>query len=163
MKKDFNIINLVSSDGCFDLQFRKDTRHERTNAPTYYRLKAQFVVTSPKNDIKLLEKIKNELDCGDITVSGTQARFSVQKINDIADIVVPYFRKNCLVDKKKKDFELWAKGVDVMQRNRGKQLTTWKKGDICTLIEVHKSASKYKIRPRTPKWIERAKTMTKTA
>ena len=54
----FNIAMLVNNDGCFDLQFRKDTRRERTNSPTYYRWKAQFVVTSPKEDVKILEKIK---------------------------------------------------------------------------------------------------------
>ena len=59
-KENFNIVTLVNNDGCFDLQFRKDTRHERTNAPTYYRWKAQFVVTTPKENIKVLEKIKNE-------------------------------------------------------------------------------------------------------
>ncbi|MCX6724013.1 MAG: LAGLIDADG family homing endonuclease [Candidatus Staskawiczbacteria bacterium] len=158
----FNIVNLVNSDGCFDLQFRKDTRHERTNSPTYYRWKAQFVVTSPKNDFKILEKIKNEMDCGEITVSKDQARFSVQKISDIAEVVVPFFRKNLLADKKKKDFELWAKGVEVIQRNKGKSLASWKKNDLCTLIEIHKSSAKYKNRPRAPKWLEMAKAFSKT-
>lgn len=161
-KENFNIASLVNNDGCFDLQFRKDTRHERTNSPTYYRWKAQFVVTSPKADIKILEKIKREMGCGEVTVSQSQARFSVQKISDIAEAVVPFFRKNCLGGKKKKDFELWAKGVDVIQKNKGKYLTNWKKSDLCTLIEIHKSSAKYKNRPRQPKWLDMAKALSKT-
>ena len=161
-KQIFNIVNLVNSDGCFDLQFRKDTRHERTNSPTYYRWKAQFVVTAPKSDIKILEKIKRGMACGEINISKDQARFSVQKISDIAEVVVPFFKKNILSDKKKKDFELWAKGVEIIQRNKGKFLTAWKKNDICTLIEIHKSSAKYKSRPREPKWLEMAKTLSKT-
>ena len=161
-KENFNIVNLVNNDGCFDLQFRKDTRHERTNSPTYYRWKAQFVVTVPKENIKILEKIKNELGCGEVCISKDQARFSVQKIGDIAEIVVPFFKKNFLSDKKKKDFELWAKGVEVIQRNKGKYLADWKKNDICTLIEIHKSSAKYKSRPREPKWLEMAKTFSKS-
>jgi hypothetical protein len=160
-KDDFSIVDLVNNDGCFDLQFRKDTRHERTNAPTYYRWKAQFVVTSPKEDIKILERIKKEMGCGEVTISRDQARFSVQKIGDVADVVVPYFKKNCLANKKKKDFELWAKGVDVVQKNKGKYLASWKKNDICTLIEIQKSAAKYKNRPRAPKWLEMAKILSK--
>jgi len=163
VKNDFNIVNLVNQDGCFDLQFRKDTRHERTNAPTYYRWKAQFVVTSPKENIKILEKIKSEMGCGEVCISKDQARFSVQKINDITEMVVPFFRKNCLADKKKKDFELWTKGVEVIQKNKGKHLAEWKKNDLCMLIEVHKSSAKYKNRPRTPKWLEMAKTLSKTS
>ncbi len=54
----FSISNIVNNDGCFDLQFRKDTRRERTNSPTYYRWKAQFVVTGPKESAKVLQKIK---------------------------------------------------------------------------------------------------------
>ena len=159
-KENFNIVTLVNNDGCFDLQFRKDTRHERTNSPTYYRWKAQFIVTGPKDDVKILEKIKKEIGCGKVCVSKDQARFSVQKIGDIAGTIVPFFRKNSLSEKKKKDFELWAKGVEVIQRNKGKCLASWKKNDLCALIEIHKSSAKYKTRPRIPKWIELAKTLT---
>ena len=161
-KENFNIVGLVNNDGCFDLQFRKDTRHERTNSPTYYRWKVQFVVTAPRADVKVLQKIKKEMECGEVTVSNDQARFSVQKINDIADIVVPFFKKNSLAEKKKKDFELWAKGVEVIQRNKGKHLAEWKKNELCTLIEIHKSSAKYKNRPREPKWLEMAKTFSKS-
>ena len=158
----FSIVSFANNFGCFDLQFRKDTRHERTNSPTYYRWKAQFVVTGPKEDIKILEKIKREMDCGEVSISKDQARFSVQKISDIAENVVPYFKKNVLAANKKKDFELWAKGVEIIQKNKGKYLAAWKKNDICTLIEIHKSSAKYKNNPREPKWLEMAKTLSKT-
>jgi hypothetical protein len=161
-KKSFDIVNLVNNDGCFDLQFRKDTRHERTNSPTYYRWKAQFIVTSPKKDTKILQKIKNTLDCGQVCISKDQARFSVQKISDITETIVPFFRKNSLALKKKKDFELWSKAVEIIQRNKGKNLTDWKKNEVCSLIEIHKSSAKYKNRPRQPKWLEMAKVLSKT-
>lgn len=158
-----SVTSTVNNDGCFDLQFRKDTRHERTNSPTYYRWKAQFVVTSPKNDVKLLQKIKKALQCGEVYISRDQARFSVQKIDDISDAVVPFFRKNCLDGKKKKDFELWTKAVEIINRNKGKALSAWKKNDINQLIEIHKSSVKYKNRPRQAKWLDMAKTLSKTA
>ena len=157
-----NIVNLVNSDGCFDLQFRKDTRHERTNSPTYYRWKVQFVVTAPKNNIKILQKIKREIGCGEINISKDQARFSVQKIDNITSVVVPFFKKNLLAEKKKKDFELWSKGVEIIQRNKGKYLTDWKKNELLSLIEIQKSSAKYKNRPRQPKWLEMAKTLSRT-
>jgi hypothetical protein len=162
VKNDFNIVNLVNNDGCFDLQFRKDTRHERTNAPTYYRWKVQFVVTSPKENIKVLEKIKNEIGCGEVCIIKDQARFSVQNIGEINDIIIPFFRKNPLADKKKKDFELWQKAADIICRNKGKYLTTWKKNDLLSLIEIQKSSVKYKNRPKTPKWLQMAQTLAKT-
>ncbi len=162
VKNNPNITSIVNNDGCFDLQFRKDTRHERTNSPTYYRWKVQFVITSPKENTRVLEKIKNEFGCGEVTISKDQARFSVQKIEDVAGTIVPFFRKNCLADKKKKDFELWSKAVEIIHRNHGKCLTGWKKNELCSLIEIHKSCAKYKNKPRAPKWLEMAKALTKT-
>ncbi len=161
-KENLDIASLVNKDGCFDLQFRKDTRHERTNSPTYYRWKVQFVITSPKENAKVMEKIKNELGCGEVTISKDQARFSVQKIGDVAGTIVPFFRKNLLADKKKKDFELWSKAVEIIHKNHGKCLTSWKKNELCSLIEIHKSSAKYKLRPRQPKWLDMARTLTKT-
>jgi hypothetical protein len=158
----FSVSNVVNQDGCFDLQFRKDTRHERTNAPTYYRWKTQFVVTCRKDDIKVLEKIKKELRCGEVSVSKDQARFSVQKIGDITEIVVPFFRKNPLADKKKKDFELWAKAVEIIQKNKGKPLSAWKKNELNSLIEIQKSSAKYKKSNRQPKWMDMARTLSKS-
>ena len=160
-KEIFNIANITSSDGCFDLQFRKDTRRERTNSPTYYRWKVQFVVTMPKDNIKILQKLEKEFDCGKITISKDQARFSVQKIDDIVEVVVPFFRKNLLTGNKKKDFDLWKKSVEIIYRNKGKALVSWKKSDLAQLIEIQKAGVKYKNKPRTPKWLEMAQTFTK--
>src|SRR6266705_3359672 len=108
-KEKFNITNLINNDGCFDLQFRKDTRHERTNSPTYYRWKIQFIVTHPKENVHLLQKTKKIIGCGSISTVKNQARFSVQKIDDIAENVIPYFTRNALGGNKRKDFELWQK------------------------------------------------------
>ena len=154
----FSVVNLTNNDGCFDLQFRKDTRHERTNSPTYYRWKVQFVVTSPKDNIKILEKVAKEFNCGKVTVSKDQARFSVQKIDDIVEVVIPFFRKNLLADKKKKDFDLWSKGVNIVYSNKGKSLISWKKSDLMQLIEIQKMGVKYKNKLREPKWLEMAQT-----
>lgn len=162
MTKDFNVASIVNNDGCFDLQFRRDTRHERTNSPTYYRWKTQFVVTAPKASIKTLEKIKKEIGCGDVSVAKGQARFSVQKIDDIAGVVVPFFKKHCLEKKKKNNFELWAKSVEIIYKNKGKQLAGWKKHELRQLIEIQKSSAKYKNRPKQPKWLEMARTLAKT-
>ena len=161
-KQNFDIASLVNKDGCFDLQFRKDIRHERTNSPTYYRWKAQFIVTCPKENTKILEKIRKEICCGKITVSKGQARFSVQSIGDITHAVVPFFRRNSLAEKKKKDFELWAKAVEIIQRNKGKYLASWKKNELISLIEIQKASVKYKNRPRAPKWLEIAQRLAKT-
>lgn len=161
-QKNINIVALVNKEGCFDLQFRKDTRHKRLNSPTYYRWKIQFVVTEPKENEKILQAVKKEFGCGEVCISKDQARYSVQKIDDINIKVIPFFKKNKLTGKKGKDFELWQKAGEIIYKNKGKYLTSWKKSDLLSLIEIQKSAVKYKDRPKQPKWIEMAQALAKT-
>jgi|SRR3989344_1986168 len=171
----FNIVNLANDDGCFDLQFRKDMRRERTNSPTYYRWKIQFIITSPKENIKILEKVRKELKCGSVSLAKNQARFSVQKIDDIVEILIPFFIKNNLREVMKKDqstqnlsarpsiyrdrcsgFKLWLKASDIIYRNKGIYLSRWKRNDLLHLMEIHKSMAKYKQKPRKQKWVDMA-------
>lgn len=171
-KLKFNIVNLVNNDGCFDLQFRKDTRHERTGSPTYYRWKIQFVITTPKENIKVLAKVKKEIGCGSVSVAGNQARFSIQDIDCAIKTIIPYFTKNKLSNNppshkasagqsKQKDFDLWQKAVAIIYQNKGVYLSKWKKNDLIHLMEIHKAMAKYKAKPRKQKWIEMAKTLAK--
>ena len=160
-KEKFSIVGLANSDGCFDLQFRKDTRHERTGSPTYYRWKIQFVITSPKENIKTLEKVAKEFACGSVSVAANQARFCVQKIDDIVEVVIPYFAKNKLDGAKKKDFDLWQKAATIVYQNKGIYLSKWKKNDLMHLMEIHKTMAKYKLKPRKQKWSEMAQTLAK--
>ncbi len=156
----FSITNLVNSDGCFDLQFRKDTRHERTNSPTYYRWKAQFVITAPKEQIKILEKAQKIIGGGNVSSAKAQARFSMQKIDDIVKLVIPLFTKNTLANNKKREFDLWQKAVTIIYNNKGIYLSKWKKTDLLQLMEIHKSMAKYKQKPKKAKWLGMAKILS---
>lgn len=161
-KKNINITALVSKEGCFDLQFRRDTRHKRLNSPTYYRWKIQFVVAEPKENLKILQIVKKEFDCGEVCISKDQARYSVQKIDDINNKVIPFLKRNKLSGKKEKDFQLWRRASEIIYKNKGKYLASWKKNDLLSLIEIQKSSVKYKNKPKQPKWLEMAQSLAKT-
>ena len=151
--------DIIIQSSCFDLQFRRDIRYERPNSPTYYRWKIQFIVTTSKEHTNALSKIKKIIGCGKIHAINNQARFSVQKIDDINKFVVPFFNKNQLHDKKKRDFALWQRAVSIIHRNKGKSMATWGKNDLLNLLAIHKSTLKYKNNPRQPKWMGNAKLM----
>ncbi len=171
-KENFNLISLVNHSGCFDLQFRKDTRHERTGSPTYYRWKLQFVITAKKDHMAILERAQKELDCGTVGVIKEQARFSVQDIDTIVDVIIPHFTEHKLSENppshkasagqsKKKDFELWQKAAAIIYKNKGKAIGKWEKNDLLQLIEIHSQMMKYKEKPRKQKWAEMAETIAK--
>lgn len=156
-----NINALINASGCFDLQFRQDTKRNRTNFPTYYHWKVQFVITENSQKLDILEKIKNILKCGKIHIIKGQGRYSVQNIDEIKNNILPYFKKHSLNDKKKKDFELWQKAVEIIYRNKGKILSTWKKEDFRQLIDIQKKIKKYKEKPRRTKWLSTAEDLAK--
>lgn len=150
----------------FDLQFRKDTRHERTGSPTYYRWKIQFIIALPKTEMKTLQKMAKTFGCGNITTTGNQARFSVQNIDEIANCVIPYFTRHSLGEggldqNKKKDFSVWQKAAAIVYKNKGKKISVWEKSDLASLVELHKLSTKYKGTTRAGKWMDMAKILVK--
>lgn len=157
-----NIVDLLNKSSCFDLQFRRDTRHERTNSPTYYRWKTQFIITLPEEKIKTLKKFKKDVGCGKISVVNGQARFSVQDVDDISEVIIPFFEKKILEGKKKKEFELWHKATRIIKSNKGKSISNWKKNNLNSLIEIHRLAAKYKNHPKKAKWLDMARSFAKT-
>ena len=163
MKHYQSLATLANENACFDLQFRKDMRKERLNAPTYYRWKVQFIITGPKENLKVMKQIQKELQCGNIHVVKNQSRFSVQNLDEINNAVIPFFRKNTLSGNKKKDFELWRKAADIIYKNKGVYISKWEKQDLTSLMHIHTSIAKYKSAHRQPKWIEMAQLLTTNA
>lgn len=155
------ITGFVDGEGCFDLQFRRDIRHERLNKPVYYGWKVQFVIVTRLDDEELLKKIKNTLKCGSIHFArGDQVRYSVQDIENLYNIIVPFFKKYPLSGKKKKDFELWTDAIRILYKNKGKFLNNWNKEDFLRLIEIQKLMQQYKSkRSRGFKWISIAESI----
>jgi hypothetical protein len=163
MKKSPKTEKLVTQSCCFDLQFRKDTRHERTGSPTYYRWKLQFIITCTGENLKLLKKAQKLIGCGKIHLTKNQARLSVQNINDIANNIVPFFKNRLDGSNKKKDFDLWQRAVEMIKKNKGLPMNKWEKTDVLKLMQIHTLSSKVKNIHRKPKWIEMAQSFSKTS
>jgi len=161
-----NITKLVNEIGCFDLQFRRDAKYNRINQPVYYGWKVQFVIIT-KIDIgkeDLIRQIQNTLGCGKIHyITGTQLRYSVQDIDSLYNLIVPFFRENPLFGKKKQDFELWAEAIGILYQNKRKPIAGWNKEEFQRLIDIQKTMKKYKVKtPSSFKWLSIAESIAKT-
>lgn len=152
---DSSIADFVGKEGCFDLQFRRDVRHKRTGSPVYYSWKAQFVLPAKVDKEDLIKAIADTLDCGRIHyITGSYLRYSVQDIDSLNNIVIPFFKTNALKGKKKHDFELWARAIRILYQNKGKSLPQWQKADFQALLTLLSAMQKYKAkRPGSGKWI----------
>lgn len=160
-EKIMSINNLIAGEGCFDLQFRQDTKHDRLNSPTYYRWKAQFVITQNIANKNILEKVKTILKCGKIHLIKDRARYSVQNLDEIKSTIIPYFKSHPIFGTRKSDFNLWARAVDIIHKNKRTFLSAWKKEDLGALLRIQKEIKKFKKRPKNSKWSDMAESFAK--
>ena len=164
------ISGFVDGEGCFGLQFRKDVRHERKGTPVYYSWKAQFMITARKDEQDLFDRIKLFFGCGNIYKQlDHEIHYCVSNINELKDIISPFFKKYPLQGKKKNDFSLWVEAIDIIYRNKKQKINTQKgtrgfvknpmsRKDFNRLLEIHNEMQKYKsIRPKGFKHINIAK------
>ena len=141
---------------CFDLQFRRDVRHKRTGSPVYYSWKTQFILAGSVEEENLLREMQKRFNCGRLHfITAKQLRYSVQNIDQLYSCILPlFYEKYPLSGKKKEDFNLWAKAVEIIYQNKGKSLSQWPKDQFSQLIEIQKEMQKHKVRKtQTAKWL----------
>ncbi|MDA2936567.1 LAGLIDADG family homing endonuclease [Patescibacteria group bacterium AH-259-L05] len=122
------IAGFVDGEGCFALNYSKETRLQRKGTPSYYRWTSYFYIVARYDDREILEQIKDALNCGKIYIlnkegirEGTATvQYAVQNFNDIFNKIIPFFHKYPLRAKKKYDFELWEKGVKILSKHKKK-------------------------------------------
>jgi hypothetical protein len=156
------VSGLVDGEGCFALNFWRDKKHGREGKPEYFYWTIKFIIVLRNDDEELLQKVRNTLDCGYVRVYKHQARYSVDRMEDLKGKVVPFFSKYRLYGKKRRDFLLWAMALDILYRNRrptmhkGKQgfaRIQWKPTDIQRLLELSKEMEPYKSKRPAWKWL----------
>lgn len=163
------IAGFIDGEGCFALTFRKDVRHKRKGSPTYYSWKASFAVVLRDDDKNLLELIKKRFSCGLISPSNGQVRYEVHNLNDLKQIIIPFFRKHRLYGKKFNDFLLWIETVNILYKYKNEKKSIaekgrkgfvkndWNEKDKNKLNAIRQAMSLYKSRRRSlPKWIGRS-------
>lgn len=167
------VAGLTAGEGCFDLQFHRDVRRERKGNPIYYSWKVQFVINLRSKDLELIQKLPQVFRCGTVHTPVGWARFSVQDIDNLHHVVVPFFQKYPPFGNKQKDFELWAEAVEILYTNKTRKKTTigvrgwtrklWTRKPFQRLLELHKAMQPYKsTRPQGYKWIKEAERFVET-
>ena len=107
----FYITGLVDGEGSFSISIQKDPTHRLG-----YRLKPSFSLGLHKEDLRILNEIRDNLDCGTIYFNKKMVQLKVEDIDSLVDKVIPFFEKYPLRAKKKEDFEIFKKVVLMMSR-----------------------------------------------
>lgn len=144
------IAGFVDGEGCFYLTYRSETKRKRPGNPIYYRWLPYFAMTMREDDVEILREIKNTLCCGNIYFlrnkairKGMQAYFGVQHIDDLYKKVMPFFKTYELRAKKRHDFDLWCKALDILYQNK-KARQGCSPTDHKTLLNIREKMRTYK-------------------
>ena len=138
----------MDGEGCFSLIYRQDIRRERKGSPIYYYWRASFSIFLNKEDEDILKKIKNVFNCGEIYTKKFTS-YQVVNLEELHNIVIPFFSAHPLYAKKKKDFVLWAEAVEILYKHkieglkfekghRGFSKKEFKEEELKRLLEIQK-------------------------
>lgn len=145
------VAGFIDGEGCFFLTYRKETKLTRKGHPTYYRWSASFAMTLREDDIEILKRIIDTLECGNVYLLNTkdrmlgcqQAYLGIQNTNELYNKVLPFFRKFPLRAKKRHDFELWATALEIIYNNK-KNRRAYSQKDHKVLTKLRNDMRVYK-------------------
>lgn len=103
------ITGLTEAEGCFNINIYKTKAGKLT-------AKLRFSIAIMNNDIELLKLVKNYFNCGVISEPRTNGmiHFTVSKISDINDIIIPHFESYPLRGTKILDFRDWCSAANII-------------------------------------------------
>ncbi len=127
------------SDGESCFQLRWSTHHSPV---------AIFVLALRKDDSAILETIQSFWQCGRLYAGQRMLNskkffvtmYSIQRINDLASIIVPHFEAKPLQSKKSRDFAIWKEGVALIASRDHRGLhRRWAPSEIDQFTLLHDS------------------------
>lgn len=104
-------VGLCEAESNFLIRTRKNAQGEVSGFEFVFR------ITLHKDDVKVLEYIKNTLGCGRLNTERDVLVFSISQLNDIETVLMPIFEKFSLNTTKYLDY-LYFKKAFIMFRNR---------------------------------------------
>jgi len=113
------IVGLTDGEGCFYVNVRPPGVKKFN-----YRVETHFYIKLRRDEYPLLKKIQEFFGYGAIYFQKEKRknhsacyRYEVNNRNDIINKLVPFFKKYPLQGKKQKDFQIFSKIVEIINRN----------------------------------------------
>lgn len=127
------IVGYADGEGCFTVSIIKNPKTKFG-----WQVFPEFVVTQGEKSLSSLKYIQNFFKCGKIFVNRRYDnhkenlyRYCVRSISDLNAIIVPFFNENLLKTAKRKDFEKFAKILNLMDRK-----IHFKKSGLKTIAKI---------------------------
>jgi hypothetical protein len=144
------VIGFVDGEGCFSIGFlRQPNRESRRGYKTGIQVTPRFVVTQGASSIRALEALQEFFGCGRMSLNRRHdnhkehlCQYIVAGRSDLAERIIPFFRRYPLRTAKQADFEKFATCVELMER--GRHVTS---AGILEIIRIAETMNRRKPRP----------------
>lgn len=104
------IVGFTDGEGSWGISIIKDSTRKLG-----FNIIARFTIGLHANDIALLERIAAQFGVGYIHIgSDNLVRWQVSSIKELVNVIIPFFEKYPLISKKRADFELFKRIVEII-------------------------------------------------
>ena len=106
------IVGFVDGEGCFHVEINKNSEMK-----VGYQILPEFTIVQHERDVQLLHALKSYFGCGVVRKNhGDRMAFRIRSIDNLLEIIIPFFEKHILRTKKNLDF-LKFRNVLLMMKN----------------------------------------------
>jgi hypothetical protein len=107
------ITGFTDAEGCFSVIIR-------ITEPSKWKVQTSFEINLHVKDVNILHHIKSFFGVGYVSIrpNTTRCVYRVTKNEELLDVIIPHFSKYPLVSKKKGDFILWSKVVNMKETKK---------------------------------------------
>ena len=110
-------VGLCEAESNFFIRLRKNAKEEVSGIEFVFRISLH------KDDVKVLEYIKNTLKCGRLNTERDVLVFTVSQLNDIETVLIPIFEKFTLNTTKYLDYLYFKKAFFMFRNNKSSKLS----------------------------------------
>jgi hypothetical protein len=114
------IVGFTDGEGCFSVSFIRNATNR-----SGWQIFPEFVITQGEKSLPALRIFKRYFKCGRIFVNKRYDnhnenlyRFCVRRLNELATIIVPFFKRHKLQTAKAKDFVIFSRIIKLMVANK---------------------------------------------
>ena len=139
LSKDW-VVGFVDGEGCFHVAINKNPQTKFG-----YQIIPEFVLVQHERDINLLYRLRTFFGCG-VVRKNRQDRYClrIRKLENLLNVVVPFFERHPLKSKKNVDFKKFAYVVKLM--SEGKHLTVEGFNEISKIAsQINRKVDRIKI------------------
>jgi LAGLIDADG DNA endonuclease family protein len=143
------VIGFVDGEGCFSIGFvRQQDRPGRVGYKLGYQVAHEFAVTQGAQSVQVLRELREFFGIGQVIANRRYDnhrehlyRYVVRSCKELQEVVIPFFRQHPMHTSKQRNFEKFARCVELVSAGRHKTVD-----GLLEIVEIAQTMNRRKPR-----------------